>query len=44
MTIVLIASAALFCGISIGIIVGLVIAWRLNKPDREDVFDYSDGY
>ena len=44
MTIVLIASAAVFCGVPLGIIVGLVIAWRINKPDQEDVFDYSDGY
>ena len=35
---------AFLCGVPLGIIVGLVIAWRMNKPDREDVFDYTDGY
>lgn len=39
----LLVTLAFLCGVPLGIIVGLVIAWRMNKPDQEDVFDYSDG-
>ena len=40
----LLVTLAFLCGVPLGIIVGLVIAWRMNKPDREDVFDYTVGY
>lgn len=43
MTVILL-SLAFLCGVPIGIILGLLVFWRLNKPAREDDLDYSDGY
>jgi uncharacterized Tic20 family protein len=37
-------SAAFLCGLPFGFILGMLVVWRMNKPDREDELDYSDGY
>jgi uncharacterized Tic20 family protein len=37
-------SAAFLCGVPFGFILGMLVVWRMNKPDREDELDYSDGY
>lgn len=42
--IVLLFAAAFMCGLPFGFIAGLLVVWRLNKPAREHVLDYSDGY
>jgi uncharacterized Tic20 family protein len=42
--IVLLLSAAFLCGVPFGFILGLLVIWHMNKPDREHELDYSDGY
>lgn len=43
--IVLLLTAAFLCGVPLGIIVGIIIAWRMTKPARyEEELDYSDGF
>jgi hypothetical protein len=42
---ILLMSLAFLCGVPIGIIIGIVVFWRMNVPDRgDDELDYSDGY
>jgi hypothetical protein len=42
---VLLLAMAFLCGVPIGIIIGIVVFWRMNKPARDnDELDYSDGY
>lgn len=45
MTIVLIASLALLCGVSLGAIIGLAVAWAwyARQPPGEAEIDYSGG-
>lgn len=43
MTVLLLAIAFL-CGIPLGIILGMVLVWRMNVPERDDRdVDYSGG-
>jgi uncharacterized Tic20 family protein len=41
----LLLAAAFLCGIPFGFILGMLVVWRMTKPDRvDDELDYSDGY
>jgi ABC-type amino acid transport system permease subunit len=42
MTVALLALAFL-CGVPIGIILGIVLLWKMNVPERDDDIDYSGG-
>jgi uncharacterized Tic20 family protein len=44
MTTILLA-AAFLCGVPFGFILGMLVVWRMNRPDRyEKELDYSDGF
>jgi hypothetical protein len=40
---VLLLAMAFLCGVPIGIIIGIVVFWRMNVPERGDDVDYSGG-
>lgn len=43
--IVALLSLAFLCGMPVGFVIGLLVVWRMTKPDRsDDELDYSDGY
>lgn len=40
----LLLTLAFLCGVPIGIILGLIVAWRMYRPERGDrEIDYSGG-
>lgn len=41
--IVLLLTAAFLCGVPFGVILGMVLLWRMNVPERGDEPDYSGG-
>lgn len=41
---VLLLALAFLCGIPFGIILGIVLLWKMNVPERDDDVDYSGGY
>lgn len=42
MTVILL-TAAFLCGMPVGAIIGLLVAWRVLRPERGDEPDYSGG-
>lgn len=38
---VMLLGAAFLCGVPFGIILGMVLVWRMNDPERDP--DYSGG-
>lgn len=40
--IAIIAAAAILCGVSIGLVIGVIVAWRLLTRPADDI-DYSGG-
>jgi predicted MFS family arabinose efflux permease len=38
---IMLLAAAFLCGVPFGIILGMVLVWRMNVPERDP--DYSDG-
>jgi hypothetical protein len=42
--ILLLLAFAFLCGVPIGIILGIVLLWKVNVPERDDAdIDYSGG-
>jgi uncharacterized Tic20 family protein len=33
---------AFLCGVPFGVILGVIVLWRMNAPDQDDI-DYSGG-
>jgi hypothetical protein len=40
---IMLLAAAFLCGVPLGIILGMVLVWRMNVPERGDEPDYSGG-
>lgn len=43
MTVLLTASVALLCGVSIGVVIGIVLGWYAFKPEVPDIDWFRDG-
>lgn len=42
--IVALLAAAFLCGIPFGVILGMVLLWRMNVPERGDDGEFDGGY
>lgn len=40
---VFLLALAFLCGVPLGMILGMVLVWRMNVPERGDDVDYSGG-
>jgi predicted MFS family arabinose efflux permease len=43
MVTVALLSLAFLCGVSVGIVLGMILVWRMTKPAVDEEPDYSEG-